>query len=427
MPWESLVSERSRPVPLPPARRRAPVAPPADTIDLASQQPSPDLMPIEALRRCIDHALKGRQPRSLGYSDDQGLPALRSAIADDLADHGLSVPPDDIVVTSGSQQAIDLLARVLVDPGDRFLVETSTYPGALRLFAAAGARLVAVSRDADGPALLDLRRHARKRPKGLYLMPNHHNPMGVGVSAERRAELVQWSHASGVPLIEDDYDAGLSLDGRPMPPRLRAMDADVLHLGTYSKKLIPALRIGYLVCPPSIRARVVSMKTAQDNGTSDLLQHALAEFLARGYLRAHAARVIRAYRVRRDALEAALKAHLPATITWEQPERGLFLWIPLPPGISADAVAEEGRRLGVRVLPSSLFAATGHESQALRVTYCRESSPRLAEGARRLAAAIRTISSRGRATAARRTRAVATLPQAGREGKPPRTTSARVR
>ena len=391
LPWESLLSDRIQIEPLRRAARipRGPLR--ADTIDLAGQQPSADLVPHEALRRCVDHVLREKGAKCLGYAPDQGLPELRAEIAKDLAKNGVLVDPGDMVVTTGSQQALDLVARVLVDPGDSFLVEESTYPGVVHLFSMAGARLVGVPHDDDGPDLAELRRLARGGPKGFYLMPNYHNPTGASISARRREALVNWSHESGVPLIEDDYDADLNLDGQPSPPRMRAMDPEVIHVGTYSKKLIPALRVGYLVCPRTLVAKVVALKTDQDNCNSALLQHALAEYLSRGYLRAHLKKVVREYSARRDALEAALRAELPAEITWRHAARGLFLWLPLPEGVPADAVFEEARRRGVLVTPSVLFQVADRELGGLRVCFCRESPARLAEGASRLAAAIRTV------------------------------------
>ena len=400
LPWESLLSDRIQSEPLQRAARlpRDSIRP--DTIDLAGQQPSPDLVPHEALRRCIDHVLREKGPKCLGYGPGQGLPELRAEIARELAGNGIPAKSGEIVVTTGSQQALDLLARVLVDPGDSFLVEASSYPGAVHLLGMAGARVVGVPRDDDGPDLEELRRLARGGPKGFYLMPSYHNPTGASISARRREALVDWSHEAGVPLIEDDYDADLDLDGEPSAPRLRAMDPEVIHVGTFSKKLIPALRIGYLVCPKPLIAKVIALKTDQDNGNSGLLQHALAEYLSRGYLRTHLKKITREYRTRRDALEETLRAELPAGITWNHASRGLFVWLPLPAGISAEAVYEEGRRRGVLVMPSLLFRVSDREPAGLRVCFCREPASRVAEGARRLAAAIRTVMGQSGATAA---------------------------
>jgi DNA-binding transcriptional MocR family regulator len=391
IPWESLLAHRLGAGSLQRANRLTPAPSVQDAIDLASQQPSPDLVPHEEIRSCLDAVLRERRGASLGYAQGAGVPELRTAIAEDLSAHGVAARPEDVVVTSGSQQALDLLSRALVDPEDPFLVEDATYPGTLHLLETAGARIVSVPWDAKGPDLGALERAARPRPKGLYLMPNFHNPLGTSIDERRREEIVAWSHRHGVPIVEDDYDSDLDLDGAPSRRRLRTIDADVCHVGTYSKKLIPALRIGYLVCPEPLRSKVVALKLDQDNGSSALLQHALAEFLRRGLLAAHLARSLREYRARRDAFEAALAAHLPAGMRWTHPERGLFLWVPLPTRVSSLAVFEEARQRGVLVLPSLLFAAGADDAPGIRLTFCRETPARLEEGARRFAAAVRAV------------------------------------
>jgi DNA-binding transcriptional MocR family regulator len=330
----------------------------------------------------------------MGYVPAQGVPELREEIAKHLQESGIPAEAGEIVVTTGSQQALDLLARVLVDPGDPFLVEASTYPGAAHLLALAGARLVAVPSDDDGPDMAELRRVARGGPKGFYLMPAYHNPKGASISARRREALVQWSHDAGVPLIEDDYDADLGLDPQPQAPRLRAMDPEVIHVGTFSKKLIPALRIGYAVCPKPLLATVVALKTDQDNCNSAILQHALAEYLSRGYLRAHLRKCAAEYRARRDALESGLRVDLPPEIRWDHAPRGLFLWLRLPEGVSSEAVFDEARRRGVLVMPSLLFRVSDSEPPGIRVSFCREAPGRIAEGTKRLGAAIRAVMGR---------------------------------
>jgi DNA-binding transcriptional MocR family regulator len=382
--WESLVARGLRSPALARADRFALRGAGPDAIDLANQQPSPDLLPHDALRASLDAVLS--DARALGYAPTQGVPALRAAVARDLVASGMAVDESDVVITSGSQQALDVLLRVLVDPGDAFLVEPATYPAVLHLLAFAGARLEDVRVDEHGVVVDELPKGLRA--KGLYLMPGFHNPTGVRTSGARREALVAWSRETGTPVVEDDYDADLDLDDDPPLPRLRALDAEVCHVGTYSKKLVPALRLGYLVCPAPVRARVLQVKAALDVGTSALLQHALADLLARGVLREHLARVRAAYRARRDALETALREALPPEVTWRRPRRGLFLWIPLP-GASPERLFEECRRRGVLVRPSPLFAVGESSAPGLRLAFCREPVERLVEGARRVADAVR--------------------------------------
>ena len=325
----------------------------------------------------------------MGYAPREGVHRLREAIAEHLSRRGVPARMDDVLITTGSQQALDLVARTLIDPEDPVLVESATYAGALHVLAAAGARLVGVPRDAAGPDLGVLERLGRTGAKALYVMPDGQNPTGLQIAAERRRALVAWSRRVAVPLVEDAYVSDLHLDGAP-PVSLRALDGDVLYVGSFSKKLIPALRVGFLLVPSSLLPRITPLKHAMDLGTSPLLQYALAEFMDRGYLGAHLERMRTEYRVRRDALVAALERHLPAEVTFHVPSAGLALFVRLPDGVPPVLAFEAAANEGVLVTPSTLnTVSTGpFRSGGVRLTYCAEPPRRLAEGARRLGIAL---------------------------------------
>jgi GntR family transcriptional regulator/MocR family aminotransferase len=391
MPWRSLLSRAANAEPLGRFDRLLQPASSDDVINLNRMQPSNDLLPAELMNRCIEHVMRTLGPKALGYAPREGVPRLRLLIAEDLSSRGVPARAEDVVITTGSQQALDVIARSLINPGERFLADSSTYSGALNLLSAAGANVIGVPSDAQGPDLDFLERIERSGAKGFYLMPNCHNPTGTSISRERREALVEWSHRAGVPLIEDDYGDGLSLDGEPSPPALRAYDADVIYLGTFSKKLIPALRIGFIVCPASLRPLLVPLKHAMDLGTSALLQHALAEFIDRGYLRAHVAKALPEYRRRRDALEAGLRDHLPKGMRWRRPDRGVVLWLDIPPSLDPEQVYMAGMRKGVLVGPSTLNSVDGNKLPGVRLTFCAEPAERIIEGARRLGQALRGL------------------------------------
>jgi len=391
LPWTSLLSRASRMENLNRAERLARYVEGRDVINLSRMQPSLDLLPDDLMQRCIERVMNDMGARAMSYAPPDGVRRLREQIAHDLSLRGVPSTLDDILVTTGSQQALDLIARALVNPGEAVLVDSNTYSGAVDLFSVAGARLIGVPNDGQGPDLLALERFARSDVKALYLMPNGHNPTGMTISAERRHKLVRWSHATGIALIEDDFGAGLSLDGQPLPPPLRALDGDVIHLSTFSKRLIPALRIGFVVCPRPIRNVLRSLKRVTDLGTSALLQHALAEFMERGYLRAHMNRVLPEYQTRRNVLEAALRKALPPEVRWNTPFHGVVLWLRLPRSVDPERVTEEAFRHGVQVTPSSLYSVEAEAEPALRVTFCAEPPERLAEGARRLGKAFKAV------------------------------------
>jgi GntR family transcriptional regulator/MocR family aminotransferase len=391
MPWSSLVSSQVKADSLRRAQRLMRQVATRDVVNLTRMQPSPDLLPDRLLRRCFDHVLRTLGPRALGYGPAEGITSLRELVVADLARQGVPAHVDDVIITTGSQQALDLLARTLIGPGDTFLIDAATYGGAINVFSLAGARLVPVPSDAEGPDMAVLERLSRAGAKGLYLMPNCNNPTGAEISAARRKQLVAWSQRAGVPLIEDDYGSDLWLGESLPPPALRSLSGDVLYMGTFSKKLVPALRVGFVVCPRALRSTAIAVKQAIDLGTSLLLQHVLAEFLDRGYLRAHLGRTLPEYRSRRDALEQSLARHLPAGMKWRTPERGVVLWLPLPAGFDSESVFEEAQRRGVLVGPSALYEIEARTERGLRLTFCSEPPDRLALGGKRLGEALRAI------------------------------------
>lgn len=394
MPWASLLSRSVQSEPLTRLARLSPVGIGAETINLSRMQASADLLPHEDFRRCIDAVMARLGPDALGYAPGQGLERLRSLIALELDRDGMAVDPDDLLITTGSQQALDLVARSLVDAGDVFLTEGRTYSGALNVLTASGAEVVGIPTDEEGPDMAALRQLAVGRVKGLYLMPNSRNPTGSTISENRRREVVSWSQEVRVPLVEDDYGADLILDPGPPLTHLRALDTNVFHVGTYSKKLIPALRVGFMVVPAAMRGPLVRLKHAMDLGTSTLLQHALAEFLERGLLPRHLERVCAAYRARRDALVETLGEVLPEGCSFRVPDRGVVLWLSLPPGLDPELVYEEARLAGVLVSPGSVYSTMTPAPAGLRLSYCAEPLERIAEGARRLGRALTAAMSR---------------------------------
>lgn len=367
-----------------------------DLINLGAMQPSADLLPDRLIRRCFEHVMRVHGSRALGYAPVEGLARLRQLIVADLARQGVPAHADDVFITTGSQQGLDLLARALVAPGDTFLVDAATYGGAINAFSLSGARLIPVPSDAEGPDMAALDRLSRSGAKGFYLMPNCNNPTGTEISVARRKSLVAWSQRANIPLIEDDYGSELWLGEQPPPPALRSLNGDVLYLGTFSKKLVPALRIGFIVCPRVLLPTLTAIKKAIDLGTSLVLQHVLAEFLERGYLRGHLNRTVPEYRARRDALEESLRRHLPSGMKWTHPERGLVLWLPLPTGLDPDLVFEEAERRGVVVGSSAIYQVEPGHVGGVRLAFCAEPAERLALGGRRLGETLRALSKQQR-------------------------------
>jgi DNA-binding transcriptional MocR family regulator len=396
LPWSSLLSRTlsAEPVSRIARLQRGTSVMSTDVINMARLEPGREFLPSELIRRCAEHVLRMQGGKTLRYAPRDGTQRLRGLIAEDLARQGVPAAAEDVIVTSGSQQGIDLIARAFINPGDAFLADAATFAGALSIFTLAGARLLGVPSDDEGPNLAALERLGQTGAKGFYLMPDAHNPTGSSISERRREALVAWSRRANVPLIEDDYVADLDLDGTPRPTPLRALDGDVIYVGSFSKRLAPAIRVGFLVVPAAVRPRLMLLKHAMDTGGSEFLQDLLAEFLERGYLRAHLAAVLPEYRRRRSALEAALSKHLPRNFRWRRPERGLSLWLPLPDGYGPEEVFDEAHRKGVLVHPSTLNTVEERGEGGIRLAFCSEPEARLAEGARRLGRALAAVGNR---------------------------------
>ena len=351
-------------------------------------QPPPELLPHELFRRCMDHVLRASGPKALGYAPREGVRRLRELVVTDLARLGVPASVDDVLITTGSQQALVLVARALLGRGDVVITHASTYAGALQVFAALGARIVGVPSDDEGPSVEALARLGALRPKLIYLMPNHCNPTGACISAARRESILRWARGAQVPVVEDDYAADLVLEDGPAPPAMRALDADVLHVGTFSKRLIPSLRIGYLLAPAPLRPHLLALKHTTDLGNAAFSQLALAEFLDRGYLRAHLHLIQPAYRARRDALLDALAEHMPRDVKWQRPTRGVSLWLELPSGFDPEAVMDEAEARRVMIVPGTHQATDDAVRPGVRLNFCYEKEGRLRTGAERIAQAI---------------------------------------
>ena len=389
LPWNVLISDVVNSEPLTRYEKLARQVGNADYINLSRLHPSDDLVPHELIRKCSDYIYRQYGTDPLGYGPPYGLQKLREQIAQDLWSYGVPAGTEEIVITTGSQQALDLVARALINPGDTVLMEEHSYPGAINAFSAAGARMMAVNIDEEGPVIASLNAALGNKPKALYLMPASSNPTGLSISARRRKELVDWSHQAGVPIIEDDY--GADLDEKHGPTPIRALDSEVLYLGTFSKKLIPALRVGFLVCPPGLGSRIVALKQGMDLGTSMILQYLLSEFISRGYLRTHLKRIQPEYKARKEALAAALAQHLPEEIDIKVPHYGVVFWINLPKHIDPDVLFQEALKQGVLITPGSFHSVYPHASAGVRLTFCAEPAARLKQGAEALGKAFKAV------------------------------------
>jgi 2-aminoadipate transaminase len=334
-----------------------------------------------------------------------GYPPLRRYLSSYLLRFGIEARPDEILIVNGSQQGFDLIARTLVDPADVVAIEQPTYPRAMQVFRAFGARLLAVERDAAGPRpdvferLLE--RHA---PKLFYCQPSAHNPTGLTMGLDTGRRLLAAAARHQVPIVEDGFDGSLYYGARPAGP-LKAFDRDgvVIYIGTFSKILFPGLRLGWLVAPAGLAERLQAAKQLADLHTSALIQAAVHRFCERKLLDRHLTRVAAEYGRRRTLLLNALRRRMPEGVEWTEPQGGFSLLVTLPRGYDAAALLPKAIERGVAFTPGAVFFLEGAGERTLRLSFSSVPAARIDDGIRRLADLIKAARRRPERPVARAT------------------------
>jgi len=369
-----------------------------EVVSLAGGAPYVSALPLDAVGEMLARLGSEHGDTSLQYCIGQGLPELRERICEvmELSGIGVSVgaSPEDVVVTVGGQQALDLVARLFIDPGDVVLAEGPTYVGALGAFEAAQARVVHVPMDDEGliPAALEeaIATVARsgRRAKFLYTIPNYQNPAGVTLSEQRREEILDICERAGLLVVEDDPYGQLCFDGEPPRP-LRARRRDgVFYLSTFSKTFAPGLRVGWILAPHAVRDKLVIASEAQILCPSAFAQAAVTQYLSTMPWREQLKTYREIYRERRDALLSALADLMPEGTTWTKPGGGMFVWATLPDGLDAKAMMPRAIAARVAYVPGTGFYADGSGAQNLRLNFSFAAPERIREGVRRLAGVV---------------------------------------
>lgn len=392
--WKNLYAKRLQRMTTSVIREILKVAQAPDVISMAGGWPDAALFPVDQIRAVCDDVLREMPRESLQYGLTDGLPALREALADYMTAQGIPARMENIVIVSGSQQALDLAGRILLDEGDAVLVERPTFLGALQSFNAYGARYITVPVDDEGahPEAIAsaIERH---HPKFMYLLPTFQNPTGVTMSLERRRRVVAIAAEYGVPIVEDDPYGQLRFAGDPLPP-LAALDRarggeNVIYLSTFSKTLAPGLRLAWAVCSAEVAQQFVMAKQGADLHSNALAQTIALEFLRRGLLAPQVQRIRETYRARRDAMCEAIAEFFPPEVHYTQPEGGLFLWVTLPQGMDAVSLLQEAAKKKVAFVPGAPFFADGGGENTLRLSFACMPPEIIVEGIRRLAGVIR--------------------------------------
>ena len=352
---------------------------------------APELFPAAELTECLARVLADRPASALQYGPTEGLAALREALAARLSRRGIEVAPDGLLITTGSQQGLDLLAEAFLAKGSKVVIEAPTYVGALQALSAHEPSFTAFPVDAEGLQVDALEEWvgAHGRPDLIYTVPTFGNPSGVTMSSPRRERLIELARRFSVPLLEDDPYSELVYDGLS-PVAMRAMPhgEDVIHLGTFSKILAPGIRIGYVVAPRAVLERLILLKQGRDLHTDALAQNMVAEYCTRFGLERHVERLRASYRERRDAMLAALRRTMPASVTWTQPSGGMFLWLTLPVVLDSGELLRAAVAAGVSFVPGTAFHADGGGANSMRLNFTSSSLEEITRGVRILSRLI---------------------------------------
>ena len=355
-------------------------------ISLAGGLPSPDTFPIEAMRDATARVLRDSPREALQYAASEGFGPLREWVAQQLAAQGQHVDASQVLITTGSQQGLDLVGKVLIDAGSTIAVEAPTYLGALQAFAPYEPEVVTVPCDDDGPLPDGLA--AAQGARFLYVRPNFQNPSGRCMGESRRAALAQAARSMGLPLVEDNPYGDLWFDAEPPTPLAARWPEGTVYLGSFSKVLAPGLRLGYVVAPQALCPKLLQAKQAADLHTPGFNQRVVYEVIRDGFLQTHVPTIRARYKAHRDAMRAALEAHMPAGCRWTVPSGGMFFWIELPEGIDAGALLPRAVELGMAYVPGAAFFAEKPRLNTLRLSFVTVAPPEIERGVALLGKAL---------------------------------------
>jgi len=354
-----------------------------EIISFAGGLPSPATFPVERMKEAYDRVLSEAGKVALQYGPTDGYGPLKEWIANSLSTEGTKILPEQILMVSGSQQALDLIGKVLIDEGSRVLVETPSYLGALQAFSVYRPEFGSVATDEHGlvPSSIEpVAGVADKRARLLYSLPNFQNPTGRSLSLERRRELVETCARLQLPLIEDDPYGALSYKGEPMPKMVAMNPEGVIYMGSFSKVLTPGIRLGYVCAPLPLVRRLELAKQAADLHTAQLTQMVVYDVVKDGFLDQHIPTIRTLYGKQCQAMLDAMDEHFPQEVSWTRPEGGMFIWVTLPKHIDAMQLLDQAIAARVAFVPGAPFYATDPETHTLRLSFVTVPPERIREG-----------------------------------------------
>lgn len=394
-PWEHRYAQRTQRMGSSAIRELLKLTQIPGLISFAGGLPAPEVFPVDEFKEACDVVLSEVGPQSLQYSTTEGYYPLRELIARHSCRYGIQVDPDNIQITSGSQQALDLLGKLFINVGDRILLEAPTYLGALQAWNAYGPEYVTVPSDENGMQTESLENALRTGPKFIYVLPNFQNPTGATLSLERRMQLIELADQYGVPIVEDDPYGQLRYEGDHLPPVVVLDDqyqkngdqnyhGNVIYLSTFSKTLAPGIRLAWIVAPKEVISKIVQGKQGADLHTSTFIQMVAYEVASGGFLDEHVRKIRKIYGERRDVMLSAMETHFPDGVTWTRPLGGMFLWVTLPEGLDATQLFDEAVKLQVAYVPGAPFFPVGGGENTMRLNFSNATPEMIQEGIARL-------------------------------------------
>ncbi len=401
-PWDYRYAQRTQRMSSSTIRELLKFAEDPEIISFGGGMPAPEVFPTEKIAGACQYVLTNLSATALQYGSTEGYLPLREMIVRHSERFGLLIRPDNVLITSGSQQALDLLGKIFINHGDRILVESPTYLGALQAWNAYGAEYVVVASDEHGMVADSLEEKLRTGPKFIYLLPNFQNPTGVTISLERRMKIIELADRYGVPIIEDDPYGQLRFGGENIPsvtvldnevrPALdkNTYTGNVIYLSTFSKILAPGLRLGWITAPPEVIRKLVQAKQGADLHTATFNQVVAYEVGKGGFIDQHVKFIRKVYLERRNVMLDALEEFMPAGVKWTHPEGGLFLWATLPDYMDATKILKPAIAEKVAFVPGESFHPNGGGKNTMRLNFSMPTPEKITIGMERLGRVIKT-------------------------------------
>jgi 2-aminoadipate transaminase len=387
MPWT--LSQRAQKLTSSAIREILKVTEQPEVISFAGGLPSAATFPVARMRQACEDILTTAASPALQYGPTEGYMPLREWVAQRHSTAGISVSRERVLITTGSQQGLDLLGKVLVDPGSRVLVETPTYLGALQSFSLSEPQFVSVPSDEQGPIPQALTPALTRDARLFYCLPNFQNPTARRIPATRRAELVRIAAAQNLPLLEDDPYGELYYSGAPLPSLFSLNPDGVVYMGSFSKVLAPGLRVGYLIAPEPVFRKLVQAKQAADLHTPSFTQRIVHETIKDGFLDTHIPEIRKLYANQCEVMLTALSKHFPAGVQWNRPEGGMFIWVNLPAALDGAQLLKKAIARNIAFVPGAPFFANEPQHNTMRLSFVTVPPEKIEEGIAKLGALIR--------------------------------------